>query len=353
MPDWTKSMTQTYEYYVVDPVSWTDMSKLDCILPGTTIVRDSSLDTLGSATITTTEVLDECYVRVYLVTIQNGKKEKFSLGTFLIQTPDTSFDGKVSSITLDGYTPLIELKENFPPIGYALNKGENVMENAYLIAKSNMRGPVISAECNDKLTAPFVAETDDTWLSFEKALCANSKYELGLDSLSRVIYKPRRNISALNPKWTYNDDNSSILEPNVELERDLFGIPNVVEVVCSTAKTTYYAQAVNNNRNSPISTVSRGRKITYRETSPSLIGTPTKDEVKEYAEQLLESLSNVEFSITYTHGYCPVGLGDCIMLNYERANLTGIKAKVVSQTITCESGCSVSEKAVFTQNMWR
>ena len=84
-----------------------------------------------------------------------------------------------------------------------------------------------------------------------------------------------------------------------------------------------------------------------------MIGNPTKAEVDEYAEQLLESLSNVELSVSYTHGYCPVKLGDCVMLNYQRAGLTGIKARVVSQTITCESGCSVSEKAVFTQNMWR
>lgn len=353
MPDWTKSMSQTYEYYLVDPVSWLDESKIDCILPGTAINRDSSLETLGSASIPTIERLDECYVRIYLVTIQNGITERTPLGTFLVQTPEESFDGKVSSITLDGYTPLIELKEKLMPIGYSLSKGENVMDSAYLIAKSNMRAPVISASSNDKLTAAFVASTDDTCLSYERDLCANSKFELGLDSLSRLIYKPVRSIAALNPVWTYNDDNSSILEPDVEFTRDLYGIPNVVEVVCSTTKTTYYARAVNNKRSSPISTINRGREVVYRETSPSLIGTPTKAEVDEYAEQLLESLSNVELSVSYTHGYCPVKLGDCVMLNYQRAGLTGIKAKVVSQTITCESGCSVSEKAVFTQNMWR
>ena len=50
MPDWTKSMQQTFEYYIVDPTSWKDSEKLDNIL-SSTITRDSEVDTLGSATI--------------------------------------------------------------------------------------------------------------------------------------------------------------------------------------------------------------------------------------------------------------------------------------------------------------
>ena len=56
---------------------------------------------------------------------------------------------------------------------------------------------------------------------------------------------------------------------------------------------------------------------------------------------------------SYTHAYCPVRVGDCVRLNYSRAGLENVKAKVISQSITCESGCPVSEKAVFTTNLWR
>ena len=34
------------------------------------------------------------------------------------------------------------------------------------------------------------------------------------------------------------------------------------------------------------------------------------------------------------------------------AGITDIKAKVVSQSIKCESGCPVTEKAVFTTKLW-
>ena len=119
MPDWTASMQQTFEYYTVDPVSWKDVKKLDNVTKST-IVRDLEVETLGNATIDVTETIGESYIRIYLITIQNGIKEKFPLGTFLVQTPSSSFSGKIREVTMDAYTPLLELKENRPPLGYSI-----------------------------------------------------------------------------------------------------------------------------------------------------------------------------------------------------------------------------------------
>ena len=88
MVDWTSSMTQTFEYYIVDPGTWKDKQKLNNV-KSCTINRDSNAETLGSATFDITESVGECYIRVYLITIQNGIKEKHPLGTFLVQTPSS------------------------------------------------------------------------------------------------------------------------------------------------------------------------------------------------------------------------------------------------------------------------
>ena len=58
-------------------------------------------------------------------------------------------------------------------------------------------------------------------------------------------------------------------------------------------------------------------------------------------------------TLSYSHGYCPVRLYDCVRLNYERAGLIDIKAKVTKQSIECTPGCKVTETAVFTTNLWR
>ena len=82
-------------------------------------------------------------------------------------------------------------------------------------------------------------------------------------------------------------------------------------------------------------------------------GDPTQNQIQEYAESLLKELSSIECSISYSHGYCPVRLGDCVRINYKKAGITDVKAKVVSQSINCTPGCQVTEKAVFTTTLWR
>lgn len=352
MPNWSASMQQTFEYYLVDPISWKDKKLLDKV-KSCTINWDSEAETLGSATIDITDVTEECYIRIYLVTIQNGLRERFPLGTFLVQTPGSSYDGKSHSSTMDAYTPLIELKENNPPLGYSMLKGGNIMERAYQVVRDNARAPVVKTTNVKTLYYDFVANTDDTWITFTNDLIANAKYKLSLDEMGRILFAPEQDTASLQPIWTYNDNNSSILLPEISVNRDLYGIPNIVEVVYSTGNEYYYGKAVNDDPNSPISTVNRGRPITRRITNPELQGTPTDRQVQEYAEQLLRELSSLEYTISYSHGYCPVRLGDCVRLNYTRAGLNDVKAKVIYQSIKCQPGCSVSEKAVFTKKLWR
>lgn len=352
MPNWSSTMEQTYEFYVVDPGTWKD-DKLLSSVKSCTITRDDESDTRGSATIDMADSVGECYVRAYLITIQNGIKEKHPLGTFLIQTPASNYDGRQRGFSMDAYTPLLELKENPPPLGYSIFTNENVMEYAYRLVRENARAPVVKADCDTLLEADFVSNLDDTWLTFIDALVATAKYKLTLDELGRILFAVQQDTAALQPVWTYNDDNSSILYSEVSMDHDLFDIPNVVEILYSNGAGKYYARVVNDDPNSPTSTVSRGREITHRELDPNIGGNPTQGHVREYAERLLKEMSCIEYTVTYTHGYCPVRVGDCVRLNYSRAGFTNIKAKVVSQTIKCELGCPVTEKAVFTKKLWR
>lgn len=364
MPDWTKSMQQSYEYYTVEPSTLADLKRLDTV-KSASFSRDAESETLGSASLDVVNTLGESYVRGYLKTIQNGVVEKFPLGTVLVQTPSSSFDGKIRTVSMDAYTPLIELKENKPPLGYYVEKGTVIMEAARKIISEHARVPVSSvetkygadAEGNVIVTSPtlqydFVANTDDTWLSFVIDLIANARYELGLDEVGGIIFLPKQELDSLQPVWTYNDDNSSILYPEITMDHDLYGIPNVVEVIYSYGTDYKVATARNEDPNSPISIVNRGREIVYRDEKPSLAGYVTNDEINEYAMRLLKNLSSIEYTVSYTHGYCPVRLGDCVRLNYEKAGIVDIKAKVISQNVKCTIPCVVSEKAVFTTKLW-
>lgn len=352
MPDWTKSMEQTFEYYTVDPGTWKDDKRLMNVI-SSSITRDSSADTLESASIEITDSVGECYIRIYLVTIQDGIKEKFPLGTYLVQTPSSTFDGKIRNVKMDAYSPLLELKENPPELGYSLLKDENIMESAYQIVREHVRAPVVEAEASDKLYSDFVANTNDTWLTFVRDLAANAKFELALDEMGRVLFAPKQETASLQPVYTFSDDNSSILSPSITMDHDMYGIPNVVEVVYSNGKDYYYARAANDDPNSPLSTLNRGREIIHRVTNPDSLGDPTQNQINEYAELVLKELSTPEYTVSYTHGYYPCRVGDCVRLNYERAGITDVKARIISQSIKCTPGVQVTEKAVFTTKLWR
>lgn len=351
MIDWTDSMQQSFEYYVVDPGTWKDVRLLDNV-KSCTITRDSTTETLGAATIDITNSVGECYIRVYLIAIQNGVKEKVPLGTFIVQTPSSVFDGKIRSVTMDAYTPLLELKENPPPIGYSLRKGDNIMEHAYRLCREHARAPSVKTVSDAVLSSDFVSNTSDSWLTFVSDLVNNAKYTLDLDEIGRILFTPKQDTASLQPVWTFDDGNSSILCPEITMEHDIYGIPNVVEVVYSSGNDTYYAEVVNDDPNSPISTVNRGRKIIYRDTDPAFAGEATQRQIDDYAVRLLKTLSTVENKVTFTHAYCPVRVGDCVRLNYSRAGASDIKARIITQNIACKPGCQVSTTAIFTTNLW-
>lgn len=353
MPDWTKSMEQSYEYYTVNPQSMSDVKRLDNV-KSSSFSRDLEVETLGSATIDATNSVGESYIRCYLRTIQNGRTEKHAIGTVFVQTPSSTFDGKITNVSMDAYSPLIELKENRPPLGYTVRKGTNIMEAAYRIIRDNARAPVNMLEgVPTTLQRDFVANTDDTWLSFVRDLVANAQYELGLDEYGHILFLPIQDINSLQPVWTYDDGNSSILLPDLTMSHDLYGIPNVVEVMYSYGSDYKIGHAENNDPNSPVSRQNRGRDIVYRDTQPSLAGYVSQDQIDAYAERILRSLSTIDYTVSYTHGYCPVRIGDCVRLNYPKAGLVDVKAKVINQNIKCGLPCQVSEKAVFTTKLWR
>lgn len=353
MTDWHESRTNTYEYYLVDPNTWTNIRKLKYVTAGS-ISHDSGSETLNSASITVNEEdLGECYIRVYLITIQNNKKERYPLGTFLAQTSSVKFDGKVSQPSLTAYSPLLELKDVAPPLGYSCRKKEKVLEKVHSFCEQYCRAPVIqSSSSKDILEVDFVANTSDTWLSYSIDLLSSVKYHMELDEMGKIMFAPDQEIESMQPVFTYSDDNSSILYPEITKSIDIFGVPNTLEVIYSENNLYLTSTAVNNDENSIVSVQNRGRVVFERVENPGFVGIPTQQNLDEYAEKLLKEKSKIECQITYQHGYNGVRINDCVRLNYKKAGLMDIKAKVVKQKINCDTECKVDETVVFKKKLW-
>lgn len=350
--DWTKSMQQSFKYYVVDPRTWKNERELTH-MTSSSINWDSEAETLGSGSFDTTEELSECYIRTYLIAIQNGQRYEFPLATMLVQTPGKSYNGRVDNLSMDAYTPLLELKDQAPPFGYSYLAGANVLHSVSESVADNVRAPVVAATSEDILDGNYVSDFEnDSWLSFTESVLGSIDYQFGVDELGRIMFLPIQDPSTLTPKWTFTDDNSSILYPDVSIDRDLYGIPNVVEIIYSADDGFLIGRAENRDENSPTSIQTRGREVIYRESNPDDLISPNQERVNMYAKNVLKQLSTLEYKVTFSHGYCPVRVGDCVMLNYRRAGLVGVKAVIKSQSIECSTGCKIDETAVYTKKLW-
>ena len=352
--DWTKSMQQTYEYYEVDPHTWQNKRKLT-MFTSSSIERDTGADTLGSASFDVTENLGECYVRTYLVANQNGSEYKVPVGTYLVSTPGESFDGKVHTYSLDGYSPLKELKETQPPLGYTIQKGTEILSTAYKLTREHTRATVVEPTSNDsdndKMQTNFVANDNDTWFTFLTDLLATENYHFAINPLGEIMFEPYQDIASLQPRFTYDDDNSSILLPSISIDRDIYSIPNVIEVIYSYKNGNLYSRMSNRDDNSPISVQNRGREIVQRITNPQLPGTSDQHYVDQYCMNQLKSISALSYQVKYEHGYNETNIRDCVRLNYKRSGLNGVKVMVMSQSVKCSTGCTVSETSVYTENL--
>ena len=356
MPIWSQSMQRSFEYYKVDPVSWGDIELIPRVI-NCTITRDLNNETLGSASIDADDDINDTYVRPYLITLQNGVRERFPLGTFLCASDSRSWDGRKDSRSFDCYTPLIELKEKPMPIGYTIMKDQNLLTRAVGITRDSTRAPVADAK-DDRvemtLTGNFIAESSETRLNFVKDLLATGNYSLGLDERGGVLFLPYQELASLQAKFIYRDDNMSLIYPDISISGDLFDIPNVLEIIYSVPDSgkTIYVTVRNEDPNSILSIPSRGREIVKRDSNPDVVENTTETDLRLYALNAMKKLSTVQCEIKYKHGFTnEVQLGDCVRFEYKAANLNGVNAKVTRQVIHCNAECSVEETAVFPKNL--
>lgn len=352
--DWLKTMQQTFSFYKVDPKTWKDTTPIKTVL-SCDINRDLSDELIENASITADDIDGEFYMRVYLDVTQNGRFNHIPLGTFLVQTTRSKFDGKQSQLSIEAYSPLIELREKDPPVGFYFSTGENIVSSAESQIKNHTRAPFIQTytdanNLNDK--TGFVAELDEDWLAYLAAYLKNIEARFALTELGEISIVKNISADKLQPVWEYRDDENSILYPEISTDQDLYNIPNVVELIISRSdRPGAIIRAVNDNPNSIISTVNRGREIIHRVSNPNVYSYDTTEKLQKLAEDTLDQLSSVDYNITYKHGFCPVKLGDCVLINYRKSGLINIRAKVISQTIHCEPGCPVDETASYTVNL--
>ena len=346
--DWTQPMGQAIRYFEVDPLTMRDIRELTQVT-GCTITRDDESDLLTSAEFQVDgELADgETWVRAYLYATQGGDTERHALDTLICQSPTMPDDGAGDARSADAYGPALELRDDSPHFGWSASgdaqaRAEDIAAHGHAPLVGSLSG---------NLSAPIVAGESDTWLSMFDAVIAASGAQRGVDALGRHTMRGVSSVAALLPSWTFRDDGCSIIL-GVSVDRDLYKVHNVCEVIRTGPGGTLVGMAINDDPASPTSTVRMGRRKLLRVMNPDeLPAGSTQADADALALRLLREDSIVTTTYELRHGYCPPRPGHCVELDYRRRGIRDVGV-IVAQDIDCVTGVTVTSTIRSTRSTW-
>lgn len=357
MIDFSAGMQRTYEFFLVDAATWCDARRLGCIDSAST-TYDSSTDTGCCATFDSLESFGEAYIRVYAVHRQGAEERRDPLGTFLCQTDGGDHNGRRDEIDLIAYSPLLELSDYGPDIGFFVPAGEDAVAWARRLAASHARAPVtFGGGVSYSLAEPYVAQPGESWLDFTNGLLSKASMRLFVDFNGHITAIVDRDAEAMAPVAFISDSGplaATKVQSSVSHEHDLYGVPNTYVAVLSRGDKKITAIATNDDPSSPTSTVSRGRPVYCYDLSPDIEdpdGEGALARLQSYADRRLKEKSVVTHKVRYKRPWQPnIRVGDCVRLDLDRSGIH-TRAIVTKQEMSCTPGGQVDEEAIYKEAM--
>jgi hypothetical protein len=325
--DWTKGFSASYIAMKVNPSTWEDEGEI--LITGGKIDRDIESALIESANIETTEDLGELWIRLYLVAKQGDGAERIPLFTGLTSSPTRSLSGYNPSFSVDCFSVLTPCADRMLPRGWFAPKDGN---GAAIIADLlGIAGAEVETfEGGGTLTGAIVAESGETYLSMAHKVADAIGWQIRIDGRGKIHVEPYPD----NPSVRFNDDND-VIQPNIKDTRDWYSCPNVLRVTYES----YAAIARDDDPESPLSTVNRGREIWAEEAAQLSSSAP----LAAYAQQRLKELQKPARKLEYVRRFMPnLRPGDLVSMNYPEIDIEG-DFRIDSQSLTLGYGCDTEE----------
>lgn len=337
--DWSQGYTARFYLSVVDPNTWGDIYVLDQLEDGSISLSDESLR--GSADITCRELdLDsELWLRIYMEARKGnfGDAERVALFTGLPSSPKRQTSHN-DSISIQCYSVLKPASDVLMPLGWYTPAGTNAVRKSYDLLREVIPAPIIinSDETNSVyLEQDIVAESGETYLSMVDYMLSVINYRLRIEGDGTIIIAPQPDVISAEFSALEND----VMEPEVTVDTDWFDCPNVFRA----SSEGMYAVARDEDPESPLSIVNRGREIWMEDTDVTLNAGET---IAQYADRRLREEQQIVTKVSYDRRFDPdVKPTDLVRLTYNEFGINGV-FQVISQRIELTHGAPVSEEVV-------
>lgn len=284
-------------------------SKLDIIegsvsLSALDLIKRTGTFTLSEYTEKNINFLSDRLQPYFRLRMPDGGWVEWPLGIFLMSSSRRKTGNAHVLRSINGYDKSIILNQDRFLSRYLIPKGANYVNAIVTIIGEAGLVKINIPQNGAVLTRDIEFEIGTTRLEAVNYLLEVINYtSIYADVNGAITAEPYRMPAERVIQHVYNSDSLSILEPEADEEFDLFDIPNVFVRVATNPENDEALKAVfiNENPNSPLSTVGRGRSIV------------SYDEINDIADQ--DTLYNYTRRVAYESSqvYSKVGFSTAMM----------------------------------------
>ncbi len=329
--DYSKGFSSAYYATIVDPATWRDIGRIE--LTGGTIKR-SGAELAESADVdcVSYDQTAERWIRIYMNTRQGGEGEHNALFTGLATSPDRDISGRMVTNRVQCYSVLKPAQDILLPLGWYAPQGYNGADLARNLLQVSP-APVEIEGVAPALANSIIAEENETNLSMALLILEAINWRLRISGDGRIMLMPK----ATTAEITFDAVEYDCIETELEVGYDWFSCPNVFRAISDDLT----AEVRDDDPDSPLSTVSRGREIWAQETNCDL---NDGEGIGEYARRKLRELQIVAENISYDRRFHPdLRVGDLVRIHYPRQAIDGIY-RIDSQSVELASNGRTSEE---------
>lgn len=331
MVDWSKGYSASFYAELVDPATWRDVGVIE--ITGGMIKREPTGKRQSADIDCVNYRIDvERWIRVYMDVEQAGSSAHVPLFTGLATSPDDAIDGSRISNKLSCYSVLQPAADVILQRGwYAMagSSGGELIRQLLAVTPA----PVVVSDESPLLSETIIAEDKETHLSMADKIMAAIGWRLRIDGDGTIYVLPR----AVEAAAEFNPLDNDAIEPEIKVTQDWYSCPNVYMAI--SGDMTGIAR--DDDPDSPLSTINRGREVWAYETGCALADNET---IAEYAMRMLRASQQARQVVRYQRRYVPGVLpGDLIAMRYPEQGLKGLY-EVGSQSITLGHCARTSEE---------
>ena len=339
--DWGQSYSASWRIFKVNRKTWADGDQVDNI-DSVSITKTADGSMLESASFELTGDFEEDYYRIVMTAEQGGEVTRVDVATLLFNISSGKFNYGINVQTAEGHSVLYPAKTTTITAGEYAPAGADGAVYAAELLRSAINAPV-EVEGGFTLNDHVVHEIGSTVLEAVWAVLnagPNGGYVIQIDGRGIVHIMPQ----PTEPAITIDSTNAKLLTNEITFTTDESDVPNRYIVIDGYSRTV----AENNDPESPVSFVNRGYYVDEVDESPTPVDGET---MSAYANRRLHELSVMQDERTYTREYSP----DVNLYSIVKASIDGLEGelKVQSQTLNCNYGITVNEKATREVSLWQ